>query len=143
MTWYAEGIELTSNGYFIRPGAVVPSLHSQRNCSLHLGRGAIIQGNIAHEGSVILGPSSHVWGTVRGGHEVVLASGAKSQSIYAFGRVAVQSGALCGDIDAGGDVLLLGNCKVGKVKAGGDIIIVGAPKTSGLTPGGRIQTRPF
>lgn len=143
MTWYAEGIELTPDGYFIRPGAVVPSLHSQRNCSLHLGNGTIVQGNIAHEGSVTLGRKCHVWGTVRGGHEVVLASDAKSQAIYAFGRVAIQAGAVCGDIDAGGDVLLLGDCTVGKVKAGGDIIIVGAPKTAGLAPGGRIQTRPY
>ncbi|MGB1697475.1 MAG: hypothetical protein ACPHK8_03660 [Thermoplasmatota archaeon] len=143
MTWYAEGIQRTDDGYFIQPNAVVPSLHSQRNCVLHVGRNAVIQGNINHEGSVTLGAGAQIWGLLRGGHEVILAPGAQAKNVEAFGRVTVQHGATCGDIQAGGDVLLLGNCTVGKVSAGGDIVIVGAPSTQGLQPGGRIQTRPF
>lgn len=143
MTWYAEGLHRTEEGYIVTPKSVVPALHSQRNCMLHIGTGAIVQGSISHEGSLILAPRSQVWGEIRGGHEVILANGAKSEAIHAFGRVVVQEGATCGDIDAGSDVWLLGTCDVGTVRAGGDIVIVGAPKTKGLQPGGRIQTRPF
>lgn len=144
--WIAEGLHRTAIGHLVPAKANVPGLRSSDpDTTLHVGPGAVVDGDLELAGAVVLAAGVRVLGNVVGGHEVVVGPRCHiAGTLRATGRVVVQDGArILGNIRAGSDAHLLGDCIVANVSAVGDIVVVGSPQAGRLDPGGRIQTRPW